>query len=150
MESRQQVWNLADAVKQTWVAEVCPSWQRHLSSWCYNKPFLLLLEIWYGLMFVLLGLPLNVFGVLHSFYVWSYVESILGLSPYFVCFWINPVRSKSSQFLALVWFGFFFLLSFLWFKGVFGKHPLGLFLVVFISRKIFFFANMAFEKTKKI
>ena len=101
-------------------------------------------------MFVLLGLPLNVFGVLHSFYVWSYVESILGLSPYFVCFWINPVRSKSSQFLALVWFGFFFFLSsFLWFKGVFGKHPLGLFLVVFISRKIVFFGQHGFRKNKK-
>jgi len=33
----QQVWNLTDAGRQTWVADECQSWQRHLSSWCYGK-----------------------------------------------------------------------------------------------------------------
>jgi len=33
----QQVWNLTDAGRQSWVAEECQSWQKHLSSWCYGK-----------------------------------------------------------------------------------------------------------------
>jgi len=33
----QQIWNLTDAGRQTWVADECQSWQRHLSSWCYGK-----------------------------------------------------------------------------------------------------------------
>jgi hypothetical protein len=36
----QQVWNLTDAGRQTWVADECQSWQRHLSSWCYGKTWL--------------------------------------------------------------------------------------------------------------
>jgi len=45
-----------------------------------------------------------------------------------------------------------FLLRLFWFKGVFGKHPLDLFWVVFISRKIkVFFAKHGLKKnTKKI
>ena len=33
----QQIWNLTDVGRQTWVADECQSWQRHLSSWCYGK-----------------------------------------------------------------------------------------------------------------
>jgi hypothetical protein len=36
----QQVWNLTDAGRQTWVADECQSWQRHLRSWCYGKTWL--------------------------------------------------------------------------------------------------------------
>jgi hypothetical protein len=36
----QQVWNLTDAGRQTWVADECQYWQRHLSSWCYGKTWL--------------------------------------------------------------------------------------------------------------
>ena len=42
----QQVWNLTDAGRQTWVADECQSWQRHLSSWCYGKAKWLSLLNW--------------------------------------------------------------------------------------------------------